>query len=288
MFNPETCDVRPETHPRECAANKAGMKPNGIVTLLTDFGTEDAFVGTMKGVILGINPEVCIVDLSHEIEAHRIEAAAFLLKTSYAYFPEGTVHVVVVDPGVGSSRRAIAASAGGYFFVAPDNGVLAYVYRDHPACEVFELTNREYFLPEISATFHGRDVFAPVAAHLSKGVPLEELGHSSTDFMLGEIKEPVRRGNQIEGHIVYVDRFGNLITDIPRQMVQEMLSRRPFRIALPSGEVTRITASYFEGQPGEPIAVVGSSGYLEIALNLQSAAQVLGLKVGDHFTVYLV
>jgi len=260
----------------------------GIITLLTDFGTRDAFVGTMKGVILSINPEARIVDLSHEIEAHRIEAAAFVLKTSYAYFPEGTVHVVVVDPGVGSSRRALAVRAGGYVFVAPDNGVLAYIYRDHPTGEAFELTNRRYFLPELSATFHGRDVFAPVAAHLSRGVSVEELGRRIEVFVRGEVQEPRRRGNQIEGHIIYVDGFGNLITDIPREMVEDLLRHRPFRIVLPSVEIHRIATSYFEGQPGEPMAVVGSAGYLEIALNLQSAAQVLGLNVGDHFTVHLV
>ena len=245
-------------------------KASDLITLLTDFGTRDHFVGTMKGVILSINPEARIVDISHDISPGDIRAAAFVLAQAYPYFPPGTIHVVVVDPGVGSSRRAIAARTPNGYFIAPDNGVLAWVFSCHRDCDVVALTQPRFHRPHVSRTFHGRDIFCPVAAHLSRGVPFEELGPKIVDFDAGTVEQPKKHGNILRGRVIYVDRFGNLVTNVPH----EALERRPL-VSVRVGPlvIDRLSESYAERAAGEPLAILGSHGFLEIAARDDNAAQ---------------
>jgi S-adenosylmethionine hydrolase len=233
----------------------------GPITLTTDFGTRDHFVGTMKGVILGIAPRVQIVDITHEIEPYNIREGAYEIAQAWRYFPKGTIHVVVVDPRVGSARRAIVCEAEGQFFVAPDNGVLSMIY-DSSKHKVQELANRKMFLKEVSRTFHGRDVFAPVAGHLACGVSAARFGGVVRDYV-------VLPGSA--GVVLKVDRFGNLITNF----------RGEFRELLVGGKrVRRVVSTFSEGAVGELVAIVGSSGFIEIVVNQGSAAGVLGVGSG--------
>lgn len=257
---------------------------SGIVTLLTDFGTVDAFVGVMKGVILGINPAARLVDLTHEIPAHDVEAAAFVLHTTYRFFPPGTVHVVVVDPGVGSARRAIAVEAGKQVFVAPDNGVLSYVFAREPAFEAVAVERRDLCLAEVSATFHGRDVFAPIAAHLSLGLPLEELGPRVESVVQGAIAQPVAEGRRAWGRVVYFDRFGNAITNLPRELVVGA-TESEVKVVVGGHTVRGLAHCYEQGGQEAPIALWGSSGYLEIAVRRASARDLLGLTRGQEVVI---
>ena len=250
-----------------------------IISLLTDFGTADYFVGAMKGVILKINPKVTVVDLTHEIPPQDVSAGAFTLAQAAASFPAGTVHVAVVDPGVGSARRGILASAGGQFFVGPDNGLFSFIYEREPLARVFHLTNEKYFGPKVSATFHGRDVFAPVAAALSTGVAPEEFGEEVTDFVrLPNLKPQRAADGTIEAAIIHVDRFGNCVTNL----TAEVMPARP-RIIINGREITSLRRFFAEesGDSQELFAIWGSAGYLEIAANRASAARLLDAKRGQ-------
>lgn len=251
---------------------------NPLITLTTDFGLSDGFVGAMKGVILSINPHATIVDITHDIAPHaeRIEQGAFLFANAFRFFPAHAIHVVVVDPGVGGARRPIAAREGEMFFVAPDNGVLSSVLR--PSSFVVHLTRPEFFLPHVSRTFHGRDIFAPVAAHLSLGVPLDKMGDTIDDWTRLEIAMPTREANgAIVGRVVHVDRFGNLITNIPGEMIAGMSDAR---IEIAGRILFGIRQTYADATPGEPLALVSSSGHLEIAVRDGSASDVLGVGIG--------
>ncbi|MDZ7294700.1 MAG: SAM-dependent chlorinase/fluorinase [candidate division KSB1 bacterium] len=262
--------------------NGDAKEPSGIVTLLTDFGTVDAFVGVMKGVILGINPEARLVDLTHEIPAHDVEAAAFVLQMAYPYFPHGTVHLVVVDPGVGSRRRAIAVQAGAHLFVAPDNGVLSWVLARESRWEAVLIERQDLFLPEVSATFHGRDVFAPVAGHLSRGLALRELGPAIPELVRTKVPQPSVEGTCARGEIVYFDRFGNAVTNLPRHLVPP---HADLTIAVGSFRIQGLVSCYDEGTEGMPMALWGSAGYLELALRRDNLRARLGLVKGQK--VYL-
>ncbi len=272
--------------------------PAGPIVLTTDFGLEDGYAGVMKGVILGINPAATIVDLSHHVRPQDVPGAAFLLWTSYRYFPPGSIHVVVVDPGVGSSRRAIAVRVAGATFVAPDNGVLSWVLRDHgveatePGCwplalarraapgaqavAAIELTNPAFWRPEVSATFHGRDVFAPVAAHLSLGATVGDLGRPIDDLYLLPTPGLVRRGGTLVGQVIHVDHFGNLVTNL---RPTDLAANQPVELEV-RGQVVRGLRRYYAAGEGLA-AVVGSAGLVEIALTGGSAAEALGARVGD-------
>ena len=243
----------------------------GIITLTTDFGAGDHYVGVMKGVIAGINPSAVVIDITHGIEAYNIAEAAFKLHASYSYFPEGAIHVAVIDPGVGSARRAIAAEAGGYRFVGPDNGVFSMIFDKSGADQVVEIRNPEFMLSTVSATFHGRDIFAPAAALLSKGIALEELGDVLTSYESLDIQEAHDGGDVMTGKAIYADRFGNLITNIPGAVVADSCIIR-------AGDVTinSLSVSYTDGKEGELIALVGSSGFLEISVNKGSAFEFFG------------
>ena len=242
-----------------------------IITLTTDFGAGDHYVGVMKGVIAGINPSAVVIDITHGIEAYNIAEAAFKLHASYSYFPEGAIHVAVIDPGVGSARRAIAAEAGGYRFVGPDNGVFSMIFDKFGVDRMARITNPEFMLPTVSATFHGRDIFAPAAAHLSKGIALEELGDVLTSYKSLDVPEAHDGGDVITGRAIYADRFGNLVTNIPGSVITNSAGVR-------AGDVTinSLSVNYADGKEGELIALVGSSGFLEISVNKGSAFEFFG------------
>jgi S-adenosylmethionine hydrolase len=256
-----------------------------IITLTTDFGTSDGFVGVMKGVILGINPQATIVDITHDIAPQNIDQGAFVFTNAYKYFPPITIHVVVVDPGVGSARRAIALQAGETFFVAPDNGVLSLaVSSQRAAVSAVHLNRPEYWLPNVSNTFHGRDIFAPVAAHLSLGVPLEALGDPITDWVQLACGFSVRYGDEIVGRVVHIDRFGNIVTNISEEMLQAM-DRTRITVTIRGIVLHGVRSTYAAVERGELLALVSSSGHVEVAARDGNAAQMLGAKLGDEVVV---
>jgi S-adenosylmethionine hydrolase len=253
-----------------------------IITLTTDFGTRDWFVGTIKGVILRLNPRATIVDLTHEISPGDIRGAAFALAACCRYFPKDTVHVAVVDPGVGGPRMAISVNAADYFFVGPDNGVLSLALAREEIRSVRRLANEKLFLHPVSQTFHGRDVFAPVAAHLSLGIPFSQLGPGQKDFIRLPWPEPKRMQGGIEGEIVYLDHFGNAITNIPNMSLGARGGESVFAGRKQLGPVK----SFYQAVPaGRAVALPGSSGLLEIAFNGGSAAERCGLRIGDRVSV---
>jgi len=252
-----------------------------VITLTTDFGTSDWFVGTMKGVIAGIAPKAKVIDLTHELPPGDIRGGAFALAASYRYFPKGTVHVAVVDPGVGSRRKAIAVQTAKGVFVGPDNGVLSWALAKEKVRAIHALENEAYFLQPVSRTFHGRDVFAPVAAHLSRGVPIRKFGPALEDFVRLAWPEPrVRRGG-FEGEVVYIDRFGNAITNLESSLLRSS-ERASCEVYAKHGRVCPLKAFYQATPPNTPVALVGSSGFLEIAVNGGSAAKVLGMRIGTR------
>lgn len=259
-----------------------------IVTLLTDFGTADYFVGALKGAVLALNPEAHLVDITHEVPPYDVESGAFTLRAAFETFPEGTVHVAVVDPGVGSSRRAIVVEGGGYIFVGPDNGIFGHVYERVPACRVFQLTNEKFFRREVSSTFHGRDIFAPVAGALSLGVRAKELGPEVFDFVRLPTAAPERSADgALVGAVIHVDRFGNCVTNITPEALTEEIVARGARLVLAGREVRRFRRFFAEDEEaaGEPFAVWGSAGLLEVAVFRDSAARVLGIERGQKVEV---
>jgi len=284
-----------------------------LITLTTDFGTADGYVGTMKGVILGIVPHVQLVDISHEIAPQDVRQAAYVLYTAYSFFPPHTVHLVVVDPGVGSARRPIALRTPVGTFVGPDNGVFSYVMAREPVDVLVELADPRYRLPQVSHTFHGRDVFAPAAAHLAAGVPITALGPPVSDPVTFPLPRLEIDTDGVAGEVLHADRFGNVITSIGKlgwrgdglvlepafQDVGSRMQNAECRMQNAGGgkrvrfraaeavvvvggrEIAGVRHTYAEGTPGEVLALVGSEGHLEIAVRAGSAAQRLGLHAGD-------
>jgi len=261
-----------------------------IITLTSDFGINDHFVGAMKGVILDIVPEAAIVDISHAVQAFDVLDGAIAISQAYSYFPNGTVHVVVVDPGVGSARRPIIASSDAYHFVAPDNGVLSMVYAREERMHVRHVTSEHYFRQPVSNTFHGRDVFAPVAAYLAKQVDSHKFGDEIDDYVRFAAPKPKAAGdNRIRAVVLKVDRFGNLITNVKPEDVPGLFAGTAgaFKIVVGSKEVTAIRTNYADGAPGELFGILGSMGYLEIASNRAPAAQLSGANKGSEVTIVL-
>jgi S-adenosylmethionine hydrolase len=261
-----------------------------IVTLITDFDTHDHFVGTMKGVILNINPDVEIVDITHKIASYDIFDAAFTLAQSYRYFPSDTIHMVVVDPGVGTLRRPLLARSVAYRFVAPDNGVLSLIYEREAAVEVRHITADHYFLNPVSNTFQGRDIFAPVVGWLSKWVEVDKFGEPITDFAKFSSPKPKRVGESlVKGVALRIDKFGNIITNLTPEDLPLLFAENPppFKIIINEQEITRLNLAYSMGKPSELFAIVGSSGYIEICTNRGSAAKVLNANRGVEVGVML-
>jgi S-adenosylmethionine hydrolase len=255
-----------------------------VIGLLTDFGTRDHYAGTMKGVALAICPDATLVDITHEIAPHDVLGGALELAASYKYFPPGAIFLVVVDPGVGSARRGIAADAGDFRFVAPDNGVLTAVLDEHPPRKVVELSERRYARPTVSRTFEGRDRFAPAAAWLARGLELPALGRPAGSIQRLDIPKAVSEDGRIAGEVLRIDRFGNLITNIDRRTF-EKVSGAAVEVSVGGRQVARIVSTYADAAPQEIVALFGSTDHLEIASNGASAAAVLGLDRGALVTV---
>jgi S-adenosylmethionine hydrolase len=261
-----------------------------IVTLTTDFGLNDHFVGTIKGVILGIEPEAQIVDICHSVQAFDILEGALALAQSYSYFSSRTVHLVVVDPGVGSARRPILATSDRHNFVAPDNGVLSLIYAREERVNVRHITADHYFLQPLSNTFHARDIFAPVAGWLAKGVDPEKFGEPITDFVRFNAPKPkALDAHTLRGVVLKVDRFGNLVTNFTAEDVPALFQPQPpaFKIVVGKREVTTLKTNFAEGAPGEVFAILGSMGYLEIAANRAAAVQLVGAGKGTEVNIVL-
>ena len=254
--------------------------PLGLITLLTDFGDRDSFVASMKGVILTINPHATLVDLSHHVPPHSVEDAAHLLKSCYRYFPEGTVHVAVVDPGVGSARRPLIAKSEHYFFLAPDNGLLTPILTEDGELEVREIENADYRLTSPGHTFDGRDLFAPAAAWLTRQQPFASFGRLIDDCKIFMISKPKWEAKSLVGEIVHVDRFGNLISNLTPHHVKEIqdVTKRPNPLIRIAGHtIDGLVGSYQEGDAQLPRALINSNGQLEIFLKESSAASLLQL-----------
>lgn len=266
------------------------MPHRPIITLTTDFGTNDHFVGAVKGVILDIVPEAAIVDISHAVQAFDVLDGAIMISQAYSYFPTGTVHMVVVDPGVGTTRRPIIASSDGYHFVAPDNGVLSMVYAKEERIHVRHVTSDHYFHQPVSSTFHGRDVFAPVAAYLAKFVDSHKFGDEIEDYVKFAAPRPKPNGdNRMRAIVLKVDRFGNLITNITAEDIPALFAEKPgkFKLVVGNKEITEVRNAYAEGKPGEVFAILGSMGYLEIVANRAPAAQLTGAAKGAEISILL-
>ncbi|MGA2741552.1 MAG: SAM-dependent chlorinase/fluorinase [Bryobacteraceae bacterium] len=258
-----------------------------LITLTTDFGLSDHYVGAMKGVILGICPRARIVDISHGVGAFGIAEAAFTLSQAYPYFPRGTAHVVVVDPGVGTSRRPILAQAAGQYFVAPDNGVLSMMYAREKH-KVRAISNARYFLRPVSSTFHGRDVFSPVAAHLASGIAPARFGKPITDYLRLDSDKPARTGRRTwSGAVLKVDRFGNLVTNFLAEDFPD-LDKRAFAMAAGPQRIGVFAHNYAERGSGEPFLILGSAGYYEISVGQASAAKILGCAAGAPLELTLL
>jgi S-adenosylmethionine hydrolase len=259
-----------------------------IVTLTTDFGLNDHFVGTIKGVILKVVPDAEIVDICHTVQAFDILDGALALAHSYPYYPSGTVHLVIVDPGVGSARRPIIASTEEYDFVAPDNGVLSLMYAREERLSVRHISAEHYFLQPLSNTFHGRDIFAPVAGYLAKGVDPEKFGEEITDYVRFNAPKPKPvDAKTLRGVVLRVDRFGNLITNFTPPDIPALFQENApaFKIVVGKKEISSMRPNYAEGAPGEVFAILGSMGYLEIAANRGTAAQLLGVGKGAEVLI---
>ncbi|MGB4705021.1 MAG: SAM-dependent chlorinase/fluorinase [Candidatus Saccharicenans sp.] len=255
----------------------------GLISILTDFGLRDYFVASLKGVILSINPGCTIVDITHEVPDYNLLAAGFILWACYRFFPRGTIFLTVVDPGVGSERRILLAKGSKHYFIAPDNGVLSLIFREENP-EIYEVVGNKYFLTEKRTSFEGRDRMAPAAAWLSLGVPLTEIGRPTDHPVVLDVAEPVIEDREIRGHILYCDKFGNLITSISQPLIVEFLKKNsgasPVLLA-GKRKITEMAASYSSASAGRPFFLINSLGLLEIAVFQRSAAEFLGLGPGD-------
>ncbi len=258
-----------------------------IITLTTDFGTNDHLVGTMKGVILNIHPAARIVDINHHVAPFDILDGALSIANAYSYFPARTIHVVVVDPGVGTERRPLLVSGEKQYFVAPDNGVLSMIF-EREACIVRHITAEHYFLNPVSPTFHGRDVFAPTAAWLAKAFQTEAFGEEIRDFVRFTVPKAKTAGHTVKGVVLRVDAFGNLMTNLTAEIVPETaVVSGAIKLTVNGKEVKKIARTFGDGNPGEAIALFGSAGYLEIAVNRGSATRTLGVNRGAEVTLDL-
>ncbi|MGA2716475.1 MAG: SAM-dependent chlorinase/fluorinase [Bryobacteraceae bacterium] len=259
-----------------------------VITLLTDFGSVDHYTGAIRGVILGICPNAQLVDISHEITPYAITEAAFTLAQAWRCFPKGTVHVIVVDPGVGSSRRPILAEAAGHRFVAPDNGVLTMLFDSVTGHKVREITASRFFREPVSRSFHGRDIFAPVAAHLATGLAPARLGKRIEDYARLAFARPTRTGpKQWSGVVLKIDRFGNVITNFESE-AWKRLARQPFEMRIGAHCASVLASNYAERNAGELFAIAGSAGFLEVSMNQANAAVEIGIQPGDTVELRLL
>ncbi|MEM3703011.1 MAG: SAM-dependent chlorinase/fluorinase [Candidatus Bathyarchaeia archaeon] len=260
---------------------------NPIITLTTDFGLADPYVAEMKAVILKINPDAKIVDISHQIEKFNIRMGAYVLAAAASYFPEGTIHVAVVDPGVGTKRKPIVVETENGFFIGPDNGVLALAANRQGIKHVYEITNSKFMMPKISATFHGRDIFAPAAAFLSKGVLPSEFGCEIRKIVMPRFAKIVWKGNMLTGEVIHVDSFGNIVTNFTWKELEWACAKGTVKIKLKESELSlKLCKAYAEVKSQMPLAIMGSHDFLEISVNRGNAAETFKIKPGDKVTLY--
>jgi len=254
-----------------------------MITLTSDFGLKDPYVAEMKGVILTINPQATIIDITHTVEKFNIREGAFVLVSAAPYFPKDTIHLAVIDPDVGTGRRSIIIQTKRDFFVGPDNGVLMLAAQNHGIEHLYEISNPKFMLPKVSSTFHGRDVFAPAAAHLDKGVKPSEFGPEITKVAAPKFGSVERRNGSLIGEVWHIDDFGNIIINISQK---DLPQNRVVNVKLP-GVLQNISfgKTYAQAKPHEPLALIGSHGFLEIALNQGNAAEKFHAKVGDKIEV---
>jgi len=264
------------------------MGPAKVITLITDFGHAGGYAGIMKGVILSINPQCQIIDITHHISPQDREEAAFVLQSVHPFFPSNSVHLVVVDPGVGSNRNPIIVESAQNWFVGPDNGVFSFIYLKNQQKTVWEITNAEYCLSEVSATFHGRDIFAPIAAHLSLGVSPHVLGNKLEHYVQLEGLEPEIKKDGLRARVVYIDHFGNLVSNISRQLFTRTIGGKPFMIRVGGQVINTISDTYANVGDREVIALFGSSGQLEIAVRNGNCQRLLQVKKGSEVSVHLL
>lgn len=258
-----------------------------IITLTTDFGLVDPYVAEMKAVILKINPNARIVDISHQIERFNIRMGAYVLAAASAYFPKGTIHVAVIDPGVGTKRKSIIIEAKNGFFIGPDNGVLALAAKSQGIRHVYEIANPRFMLPRISATFHGRDIFAPAAAFLSKGISPSKFGPEIRNFIVPKFAKAVRKGDAFVGEVIHVNGFGNIITNFTAKHLRALNVKTAVCIKFENTELTlKLCKAYAEAEPQKPLAIIGSHNFLEISVNMGNAAETFNVKVGDEVKLY--
>ena len=262
------------------------LKNKKTIVLITDFGEKDYFVGLMKGVILNINPDVNIVDLTHSIPSFNIKICDFVLSNCYHYFPKGTIFVVVVDPGVGSRRKILLVKTKNYYFIAPDNGVLTSVLEKEKPVKIFSVENKKYFLKKVSITFHGRDIFSPVAGWLSLDVPCEEFGPPISSFNKITNEKPVIEDKKIRGEIMYIDKFGNAITNININSAENFLKEEKLKLKIKNNEIPVVfRKNYSEGRGGEIFLISGSLNYLEIACNKFPLIRKINIKEGEKIEI---
>jgi S-adenosyl-L-methionine hydrolase (adenosine-forming) len=260
-------------------------RPPGIVTLITDFGWAGEYVGAMKGAILKINPRCLVTDITHQINPQNILQAAHVLQNSYPFYPPGTVHLVVVDPEVGTARRALALKKEGHTFVGPDNGVFNHLLSGGERPEAYEIADRKYSLNPVSPTFHGRDIFAPAAGHLSLGLPPGKLGPRLKTLVRRDFPRPRATEKKLDARILWADSFGNLMTNVGQKDFGRALAARPFQIKGKGWKIMRLSRTYAEEAPGQPMALFGSGGWLEISVNRGNALETLGLKPGESISI---
>ncbi|HOK39858.1 MAG TPA: SAM-dependent chlorinase/fluorinase [bacterium] len=253
-----------------------------IITLLTDFGNSDNYVAMMKAVILNINPDVRLIDITHNIQPQNILSAAYNLFTAYSYFPKNTIHLVVVDPGVGSNRLALLIKTKNYYFIGPDNGVLSLALQNEKIEKIINLTNKKFFNKNISNTFHGRDIFAPVAAYLSKKIKPENFGNKINNYkQLEQIKPEIINSNKIKGSVLHIDNFGNIITNINFTFFNKYLSNFDF-LKIKKNKIKKLVRTYNDLKENEIGLLFGSSNFLEISTNKNNAAEILNCKIGER------
>lgn len=257
-----------------------------IITLTTDFGLQDYYVGAMKGAILSIIPEVRLIDISHQIPPQDIMAGAWVLKNSAMLFPPNTVHLVVIDPGVGTTRKPVALKMDDQLFVGPDNGIFSLL-TDEETFNAVELSNSSFWRSTLSTTFHGRDIFAPVAAHLCNGTALKELGPTLHELQTYRWASPIADKDGIQGWIIHIDTFGNLITNLSASLIEEVMQGQQLKIYVGNTILTEIANTFGAVVEGEPVAYIGSSGMLEIAINKGNARKMLGVQKGAQISLVL-
>jgi S-adenosylmethionine hydrolase len=263
----------------------ADRRTGPIITLLTDFGTQDHYVASMKGTILGINPRCNLIDITHQISPHDIKEGAFILANACLSFPKGTIHLGVVDPGVGSLRKPILLVTKNYIFLGPDNGLLTVAARQDNIKQAFALTNPKFFRSFVSTTFHGRDIFAPIAGHLSRGMSPKTLGQKIGSWVDLVFENPVVRGNELMGKVVHTDAFGNLITNITQKVLADFVKNKRLVLGVGKTGIQGLREGYWEVKKGDPVALIGSGGLLEISIREGNAGKVLKVRAGAKVRV---